>query len=93
MLYGSKTSITHSLNHSLTTYSLAHCVLLDAIDGSKTSSFVVDLSDPAVRSMCIAHGGEALPPYQPPAAPAAAAAATAAAAAKQAKVSLFPPVD
>ena len=39
----------------------------------KDKNWVVNLNDPAVRSVCVAMNGEALPPYVPPAAPAAAA--------------------
>lgn len=38
----------------------------------KDKNWVVNLNDPAVRSVCVAIDGEALPPYVPPAAPAAA---------------------
>eukprot|EP01036_Dinobryon_divergens_P022104 gene22104-30339_t len=38
----------------------------------KDKNWVVNLTDPAVRSVCVAIDGEALPPYVPPAAPAAA---------------------
>ena len=41
----------------------------------KDKRWAVDLQDPAVRSVCVAINGEALPPYVPPAPPASAAAA------------------
>lgn len=40
--------------------------LLLSMEDKVTKTFVVDLLDPAVRSMCIAQGGQALPPYVPP---------------------------
>ena len=35
----------------------------------KTKKFIVDLEDTAVRSICVAISGEALPPYIPPTPP------------------------
>jgi len=46
-----------------------------SMEDKKTKEWIVDLEDPAVRSICVATKGEALPPYQPPPAPPAAATA------------------
>lgn len=35
----------------------------------KTKTWALNLEDPAVRSICVAVNGEALPPYVPPQAP------------------------
>ena len=40
--------------------------LLLSMTDKKTKKFVVDLDDPAVRSICVAINGEALSPYVPP---------------------------
>jgi NAD(P) transhydrogenase len=47
--------------------------LLLSMEDKNTKKWHVNLDDPAVRSMCVAYNGEALPPYEPPksAAPAA----------------------
>ncbi len=46
--------------------------LLLSMEDKKSKQYVVDLNDPAVRSMLIAQAGTALEPYQPPAAAAGA---------------------
>jgi NAD(P) transhydrogenase len=43
--------------------------LLLSMEDKKTKSWVVNLEDPAVRSICVAVNGEALAPYVPPAPP------------------------
>lgn len=43
--------------------------LLLTMQDKKDKKFIVDLQDPAVRSMLCVHKGEALAPYVPPAAP------------------------
>jgi H+-translocating NAD(P) transhydrogenase len=62
--------------------------LLLSMEDKETKKWVLNLEDPAVRSICVAVNGEALPPYVPPAPKedpkAAAAAATAAAKAAEA---------
>ena len=52
-----------------------------SMEDKETKKWALNLDDPAVRSVCVAVGGEALPPYVPPEQPAAAAAAAAAKAA------------
>lgn len=39
------------------------------MEDKKSKEWVVNLEDPAVRSICVAINGEALSPYQPPPAP------------------------
>ena len=46
--------------------------LLLSMQDKESKKWVVNLEDPAVRSICVALNGEALPPYVPPAPPAAA---------------------
>lgn len=41
--------------------------LLLSMEDKKTKDFVLDLADPAVRSMCVAVAGDRLPAYVPPA--------------------------
>ena len=48
-----------------------------SMEDKATKKWVVNLEDPAVRSICVARDGEALAPYVPPPAPAAASSATA----------------
>jgi NAD(P) transhydrogenase len=43
-----------------------------SMEDKKTKEWIIDLEDPAVRSICVAIKGEALPPYVPPTSPASA---------------------
>jgi hypothetical protein len=40
--------------------------LLLSMEDKKEKKWVLDLNDPAVRSICVATNGESLPPYVPP---------------------------
>jgi NAD(P) transhydrogenase len=61
-----------------------------SMQDKKTKQWVINLEDPAVRSICVGLNGEALAPYVPPTTPASDAAIAAAAKAKEVKVAKVP---